>query len=128
MADTAPIKTDWFDGSEKPVNVGVYEREYPARVMFSKWDGVRWFWPRNSPEEAAAETILSAQQPHPECLRWRGIVPEFEGCVPVACVERNSCNGCAFAPAVSDKCLDSRRALSCVIERITWRPRSEVQE
>lgn len=36
-------KTPWFDGSVKPVRVGVYERTFGSgETHFSKWDGKRW--------------------------------------------------------------------------------------
>ena len=121
MADL--IKTDWFDSDVAPARVGVYEREYFAGPAFSLWDGAAWSVLARTSEAAAAVTTVSGIQHR----RWRGVVPGADGCLPVTCLARNSCNGCAFATAASDKCLDSQRLLSCVIEQIVWRPRSEAQ-
>lgn len=130
MADLAPIKTDWLPGVEKPTRAGVYERNLAPKgsdmetVAYSKWDGEKWLSYRSTPKEANAVTLVSDFQ----ALRWRGVVPEFEGCVPVPAPDlRDVCLGCEFDSREQlGSCLESRALAACGDERIIWRPRSEV--
>ena len=126
MADLAPIKTDWFDGSVKPVNVGVYERQWPEGVLLHKWDGAVWFAGQSTAEEAESCRVESLDSRRP----WRGVVPEVHGCVPVHAPNSKGCQRCAFdGPAVipNTQCASAIRAVgSCAAQEIIWRPRSEV--
>ena len=68
--------TPWFAWTQKPVRVGVYQREFsehPPCIRFSCWDGHRWGRLEVSP--FIAETMknkISAFQK----LRWRGLTEE----------------------------------------------------
>lgn len=66
--------TPWFAWTQKPVRVGVYQREFLENCLrFSYWDGHRWGRLEMSP--FIAETMkhkISALQK----LKWRGLVEE----------------------------------------------------
>lgn len=66
-------KTPWFGGDEKPVHVGVYEREFSFGTAFSLWDGECWRYGEYSVEEAA---VSKHPSPFQSCKRWRGIAKE----------------------------------------------------
>ena len=69
--------TGWYDGEQKPVYVGVYERKFgkassyfPHTTFFSRWDGKNWMG--NAVRVDGAETqIRVALLQH---LPWRGLV------------------------------------------------------
>lgn len=116
------IRTDWFDGHEKPARPGVYEREFNGAVYFVKWNGEHWSETWWTADEAEHNPFHIGQW---QCLRWRGIVPEVHGCVPVEERAPKKCNGCAFWPG-SEQCQQSVAAIDCWRESIIWRPRAEV--
>ncbi len=34
--------TPWFDGDQKPVRVGTYQRNFCSAILWSYWDGKYW--------------------------------------------------------------------------------------
>jgi hypothetical protein len=69
--------TPWFDGSVKPVRVGVYQRCAPLGfgVTFSMWTGKRWNFSAPSVEEAAIEEARSFVKD----AHWRGLAQQPKG-------------------------------------------------
>lgn len=60
--------TQWFEGSEKPVRTGVYERKFAFGDLYSYWDGYKWHSPTTT--LCFAEQLgISTQQNVP----WRGV-------------------------------------------------------
>ena len=37
--------TQWFSGDEKPVHIGLYERQYDSGNYIEYWDGLEWRYP-----------------------------------------------------------------------------------
>lgn len=122
---SAPIKTDWFQGDQKPARPGVYERAMPwGNDEFAKFDGRNWINAATTLEAAAQHTGVSHYQEQP----WRGVVPEVLGCIPVEADAENTCLGCYFLDDhVFLGCASACRAVNCSEESIIWRPRAEVQ-
>ena len=60
--------TPWFEGAERPVYTGVYQRPFPAGP-YSRWDGGQWIGDAATPAAAAARTEPSRYQDAP----WRGL-------------------------------------------------------
>lgn len=63
--------TKWYQGDQKPVRVGVYERDIKAfGKTYSKWDGKNWRCIGWSPDDAENWSFAkSAYQNSP----WRGL-------------------------------------------------------
>jgi len=62
--------TPWFAGHLQPAQEGVYQRlNSLGRIVYSHWDGARWFWNRPSADLAATDMEPSLNQ----CLPWRGL-------------------------------------------------------
>ena len=68
-------RTRWYDGEQKPVYVGVYERKFgkassyfPHTTFFSRWDGKYWAQSGVTVEGADARRNFS----HLQHLPWRG--------------------------------------------------------
>jgi hypothetical protein len=61
--------TEWYKGDQKPARVGVYERDYGACFVYSRWDGNRWFVYADCIELALQQRLISDSQ----SLPWRGI-------------------------------------------------------
>ena len=65
--------TEWFDGSEKPVKRGIYQRKFSTeRIVFSKWNGREWLYSWGNAGGANQATWKSAAQDLP----WRGLAEE----------------------------------------------------
>ena len=62
--------TQWFPGDVKPVHIGVYERRLTKYLYYSRWDGEKWYYLRDTVDEAASQIIDSAHQNLP----WRGVL------------------------------------------------------
>jgi hypothetical protein len=70
--------TPWFDGSELPEYVGVYERDYgpgATEKCYCKWDGRQWWCWYDTPEDAAKALTDSDFQNLP----WRGLAQQPKG-------------------------------------------------
>lgn len=70
--------TPWFDGSQKPVRVGMYQRRMRVwdRLCWSWWDGQ--LWSRVRPRKAEAyidRNYVSVFQNLP----WRGLAHKGKG-------------------------------------------------
>lgn len=67
--------TEWISGDVKPGVPGVYQRMHrevfatTPTVLYSRWDGTRWFVEQVTAEEAAAQIHVSMHQDRP----WRGL-------------------------------------------------------
>lgn len=66
-------RTKWFSGHVKPVRPGVYEREFPAFVLFAEWTGHEWLCGSFMIARARRIRVVSSLQPGRDCVRWRGI-------------------------------------------------------
>jgi hypothetical protein len=65
-------KTPWFDGSQKPVRVGVYQRKYEAGIRFCWFDGKRFGCNSRSASDAYHQySIFGAS--FDRDLAWRGL-------------------------------------------------------
>ena len=64
--------TPWFGPTTKPVRRGVYQRRHKALhfMVYSYWDGEKWFLGCETPQLAETETMLSVNQQN---FMWRGI-------------------------------------------------------
>jgi hypothetical protein len=65
-------KTPWFDGSVKPVRLGVYQRRYVGGARYARWTGRYWCLPWRRVATAAQDTAASFF----ERLPWRGLAEE----------------------------------------------------
>jgi len=65
--------TPWFNATQKPVRVGVYQRRHRhfGFYVFAYWDGEQWLLGAESPAAAAKETKLSVNQL--TAFYWRGL-------------------------------------------------------
>jgi hypothetical protein len=65
--------TPWFNSTNKPVRVGVYQRQhkYHGHVMYSKWDGKQWLFSSFTAEFAEKQKTPSGMQGH---HLWRGVL------------------------------------------------------
>lgn len=70
-----PNVTEWISGDVKPGVPGVYQRMHrevfatSPTVLYSRWDGNRWFVEQATADEAAAQVHVSMHKNHP----WRGL-------------------------------------------------------
>lgn len=70
-----PNVTEWISGDVNPAMPGVYQRMHrevfaiTPTVLYSRWDGNRWFVEQVTAEEAAAQIHVSMHQDRP----WRGL-------------------------------------------------------
>jgi len=69
-------RTKWYDGEQKPVYVGVYERKfgkasgyYPNTTFFTRWNGENWSKNRVTVDSANAQRHWA----HLQHLPWRGV-------------------------------------------------------
>lgn len=64
--------TDWYDGSQKPARVGVYERTYDYGIEFRYcyWDGIYWSCGCDVQENAV---LFRDRRSIEQSLPWRGI-------------------------------------------------------
>lgn len=60
--------TEWYPANVKPVHVGVYEVETALGRYFRLWDGKRWHWGGDTPNDALRGGVLE-RGPDP----WRGL-------------------------------------------------------
>lgn len=68
-------KTEWFKGSEKPVRVGVYERDYDVqRTYYCYWTG-KVFNGGYHTAYRAVNAAPSYESPYQD-LPWRGLTEE----------------------------------------------------
>lgn len=65
--------TPWFNATQKPVRVGVYQRRHRhfGFYVFAYWDGEHWLLGAETPKLAAKETKLSTYQL--KTFYWRGL-------------------------------------------------------
>ena len=65
--------TPWFNATQKPVRVGVYQRRHRhfGFYVFSYWTGEYWMFGAETPAAAAKETKLSVNQL--TAFYWRGL-------------------------------------------------------
>ena len=61
-------KTNWYSGDQKPVRIGVYEREYWHGFLFCYWNGE--YWERSF--ETAHEGLKREASIYQD-LPWRGV-------------------------------------------------------
>ena len=61
--------TGWYDGKQKPVRVGVYERDYAYITLYAKWDGNKWCT-ASTVAKFAAQCVKKS---HFSKLPWRGV-------------------------------------------------------
>lgn len=64
--------TPWFDGSVKPVRVGVYELDYrdedhASRTFYTAWDGLVWRY------------LESGDVAYAQDRNWRGLAQQPKG-------------------------------------------------
>ena len=72
-------RTGWYNGTQKPVRVGVYERDYGTLLLtfnyFAYWDGKRWYCSMYSARGAYEARTLQFDWPSEhQKLPWRGVV------------------------------------------------------
>lgn len=67
--------TPWFSGCHEPARSGVYEREFPHAVLYSKWNGKEWKTGAFKPSTARRRSVRSLQQ---HSIRWRGLAEKPE--------------------------------------------------
>ena len=73
---TTPV-TPWFQGTEFPVRVGVYQRQYTygktPSVQYCYWNGKGWAMGEHTVEQAMRhrEAFMVAPRQH---LPWRGVL------------------------------------------------------
>lgn len=70
-------RTRWYDGEQKPVYVGVYERKFgktssyfPNTTFFTRWNGENWSKNRVTVDDADTQRRWA----HLQHLPWRGLV------------------------------------------------------
>ena len=69
-------RTRWYDGEQKPVYVGVYERKFgkassyfPNTTFFTRWNGENWSKNRVTVDDADTQRRWA----HLQHLPWRGL-------------------------------------------------------
>lgn len=68
--------TDWFPPEVLPACAGVYEKEPPegdSVKWFQYWDGKRWWYGEDTPEETAEKFESRRSKSWPTPRRWRGL-------------------------------------------------------
>ena len=65
-------RTPWFPATVRPIHPGVYEREFPHRVLYSEWTGHQWLIAASTPNKATRQREVSQQQAEDGGVRWRG--------------------------------------------------------
>lgn len=69
-------KTPWFPASAKPARRGVYETKQPdGDRYFNLFDGERWHWGWESPDDAGDEPMTRQSEREFVCA-WRGLAKE----------------------------------------------------
>lgn len=71
-----PPLTDWFEDGVRPAHPGVYEKEPPegdSVKWFQYWDGERWWYGGDTPEETAEKFESRRSKSWPTPRRWRGL-------------------------------------------------------
>lgn len=72
-------KTEWYDGDQKPVHIGVYERDMTlafkedADLIYSYWNGIHWVLSSDSVEGAELEFDYCDFDSYYQDLPWRGL-------------------------------------------------------
>lgn len=61
--------TPWFD-TDKPVHLGVYQRDHYGTLEYSYWDGHYWRFAGRTPKQAV---MLSTTKSRFQNLPWRGL-------------------------------------------------------
>lgn len=57
-------KTGWYQGWQKPIRIGLYERNYgPGSIIMCTWNGRSWYSPYTGINESRYQV-----------LPWRGLV------------------------------------------------------
>lgn len=62
--------TQWFSYRDKPVYLGVYQRQWADEITYSYWNGKNWLWSAQNPNDAIYAFALSNTQ----IADWRGLV------------------------------------------------------
>lgn len=70
--------TGWYDGKQKPVRVGVYERDYGTLSLsfnyYAYWDGKRWYCATARARDAYQSRKVHFDWPsRHQKLPWRGV-------------------------------------------------------
>lgn len=75
--DRTPAVTPWFQGRDKPMRTGVYQRQYfygkTPSVQYCYWDGRNWSMGEHTAEQAAEHEIAFNLSPR-QHLSWRGVL------------------------------------------------------
>ena len=65
--------TEWYSGNQKPVRIGIYERDYPdAGVYYSWWNGLVFGFGAKGKKEAKFEFDRHEASPV-QHIPWRGV-------------------------------------------------------
>jgi hypothetical protein len=64
--------TEWYNGDQKPVRVGVYERDYSDCSYFCWWNGRDFGKPAKSPETCKIFGMMWGTAID-QNLPWRGV-------------------------------------------------------
>ncbi len=63
--------TQWFEGGERPVRSGVYERlAHASSILYSHWNGLYWGGLGSTAEQCL---IVKDQRSEWQDLPWRGL-------------------------------------------------------
>lgn len=68
--------TDWYDGTQKPVRVGVYGASYKPHYYgimhtYKYWDGSRWGFAYSTVDDAYANRFAATNDAYQD-WEWRG--------------------------------------------------------
>lgn len=71
----SPELTGWYEGEQRPVRVGVYQRQMNilSHVTYSYWDGEYWCCYANSAIGAEAYIHMSSNW---QFVPWRGLAAD----------------------------------------------------
>jgi hypothetical protein len=67
-----PKLTQWYPGTIKPAREGVYQKQLPTSIVYSRWWGGKWRALAMLADDAARQTQESAFAGRP----WRGLAEE----------------------------------------------------
>lgn len=70
-SDEKILRTDWYEGHQKPVRVGLYQRLYRAGIFFCYWDGECWY--QGDPVRGVAMILAGDMKSTMQNLPWRGL-------------------------------------------------------
>ena len=64
--------TGWYEGHQKPVRVGVYERWYVGFAVFCYWNGTHWGCLASTVDSCQENKMIFGISPDQD-RPWRGI-------------------------------------------------------